>query len=300
MSNNIPKEWANKRPRNMAHATESQPLLVDKFDIPVKIGVGFAVSLVCVMILAVMLYGLGNAADRRQNAVGAAVGASVGEVSITPLAIDTNTPQPSSTPQPSRTPYPTKTAQPTQAQAVIVIETVIVERVVVETVQVIITATPQPWTASPTPNATATVAAWEFENRRSDERRANFWAWAGSVLAAGLIVGALAWYIIGMIRAAIDRSLKDASDETTAEDIRTVAAEQAQRHPLADIPADKRLHIVQLWRAGRSQRFIEETVFGYTGGTAHDIVARVIEYHAERGVLPYPAEDAPQNDATQA
>lgn len=277
------------------------PVAQDRFERPVKIFVGFAVALVLCSILAVLLFGLSNLADRRQNAVVAAV-----EVSITPLVIDSSTPQLTATPEPSRTPWPTVTVSDNREvepiikyEVVNVVETVIVEVPVVTEIVIerVITPTGEP---TATTDATATVAAWEFIDRRSDQRRANFWGWVGSILAAGLIFGGLAWYIIGMVRAGIDRRLEQASGETELEQVRQAVADQVARHPLADIPAEKRLHIVQLWRAGRSQRFIEQTVYGYTGGDAYEYVKRVIDYHVERGVAPHPAETDGEEAATQA
>lgn len=127
----LPKEWANQRPRNMAHAPQKPaPLPGDRFERPVKIFVGFAVALVLCSILAVLLFGLSHLADRRQTAVVAAV-----EVSITPTHVASSTPELTVTSEPPSTVLDHRQQKPTikytelspVVETVTIIETVIVQ-----------------------------------------------------------------------------------------------------------------------------------------------------------------------------
>ena len=252
-------------------------------------------AIVCLLIVIIGCpVGVIVALSRSQPApVGAVVGASgvTREVSIRQNVVDTSTPEPSTTPMPTRTPYPTITHTATAQKehtAVFPTHTPLVVTVVVERV---ITTTPLPtYTQQPDPTPTA-IPAWLAMKNHNAEIAMRRDALKMSIAEWFLHPVAITVYAVGVF-VLLMRSW--ASKAPTVEGTEETAEEIAERVPppindWQDVL--RRQKIERLYRQGATQRQIEQTVFGYTGGDAYVKVKAVIdelttppppvEYHGE-------------------
>ena len=229
------------------------------------------VSIICIIIALVVFPALLIRQLRNRPRVSAM------EVSITPSAIYTLAPTvtetvtPSAVPNETLTPYPTltHTATPEIARAdkeVVYIQNFVTVEVT-RMVERIITATPRPVTPSPTPNLTATQTEHETVLARRYD----------SILQLGVFLGVcmVALFLLTLYANGLYQWATGLADKRRK---KLEAEPETPPVPINDWREERqRARIVRLHQRGYSQREIEETVFGYTGGAAHEKVKSVLD-----------------------
>lgn len=280
------KEFANQLPRDMAHKVEINPPSNDLA--PWKVGL---IGSMLIVIFVASVYGFWWFQDLTQssgNVQAAQDTPGVREalamtltpyqpVTVTPMSEAPTNEPPTQWPTFTPTPYPTDRPQVHITERVTILE---VTRVVVHT------ATDQPTTNTPkpTPNATATAfaitateEAFLAKVEHSQTIRREIISWILLVFGSLVVIGSAAWYAIAMIKTAARRKLEDASGHTEAEDIDKTVSIDA--HPLADILSSEQAQIRYMHAQGKSQREIEEEVYGGHGWRKHEKVKRVIDFY---------------------
>ena len=236
---------------------------------------------------------------------------SVQNVPASVLELHTNTPGPSATPQPTRTPYPTLSHTPTiipqdsisvdneknntevfddsesisdNVQNVPIIEYI----EIIQYVTVIVTATPEPktrtpvpsWTPAPTVNLTQEYGLLALSTAKRNNALVNWLAY-GSMIAISIFLVLL---VIAIIRDTWRRWRE--SKIVTMEDTLETAESKIRNIPIND--SRRELQIIRLHKLGWNKNVIQRKVFGYTGGTAYDVVSAVID--------KYEGTTSPPND----
>ena len=225
------------------------------------------------------------------------------EVSTTPDSVDTfaadvaawqsfavtNTPEPSATPQATHTPYPTFTHTavstvveneifPEENNNVVIVkekepQIVYVDREleVTRIVTVLVTATPEPKTATPEPTVNLTQEYGLIAV--SAAKRHNIGWWVALVFGAIASAPFVIWFSGAMFLAAKEALFP----RPTVEDTTQTADEIKEQAPINDLRRDR--WIIKKYEQGFSKNRIQQLLFGYTGGTAYDVVNSVIEKH---------------------
>ena len=295
------KEFANQLPRYMAHKAEISSPPNDLA--PWKVGL---IGSMLIAIFVASVYGFWWFQDLTQSSGSVQAAQDTPEVhaalamTLTPYQPATVTPMPElpTNELPTQWPTFTPTRRPTQEPQVYITELVTILEVEVTRV-VIHTATDQPTTNTPrpTPNATATEAAFLAKVEHSQTVRREGISWASFIFVSFTVIGSAIWYAIAMIKTAAKRKLEDASGHTDVEDIDNTVSVDA--HPLTDIPSSERAQIRYMHAQGKSQRQIESDVYGFEGGTAHEKVKRVLDFYFLTSPPP-PTTPLYQNGATHS